>query len=249
MFKQTRSTENYLKSIFRLSGYDYGGLPEGHEAYPVTTNTLAASLRTKPSSVTSMLLKLSERGLVDYQPYQGALLTPYGHKLASHVVRRHRLWETFLAGSLGLGAGEIHELAEELEHVRSLLLTDKLSEFLGIPTSDPHGNPIPGPNGQTVGVHRVPLGSLDRVQHLSLVFAGIQSRDLNLLRDINTMGLLFGQPFEVIHRGTVAGDSWQLRLRDGRTLELADQQAENLLVVIKLSSQNMANSDGLKAHA
>lgn len=233
MLKQTRSTENYLKAIYRLSGYDYGGLPEGHEAYPVNTNTLASSLHTKPSSVTSMLLKLSERGLVDYQPYQGALLTPYGFKLASHVVRRHRLWEYFLAGNLGLGSAEIHELAEELEHVRSVLLTDKLSDFLGTPTVDPHGNPIPGSEGQTVGLHRVALGSLDRDLSGPLVFAGIQGRDLNLLRDVNALGLLFGQAFEVLYRGIGAGDPWELRLGDGRKLQLEDRQAAPLLVLIK----------------
>jgi DtxR family Mn-dependent transcriptional regulator len=243
VLKQTRSTENYLKAIYRLSGYDYGGLPEGHDAYPVNTNTLAASLHTKPSSVTSMLLKLSERGLVDYQPYQGALLTPYGFKLASHVVRRHRLWEYFLAGSLGLGSGEIHELAEELEHVRSVLLTDKLSDFLGTPTTDPHGNPIPGSDGQTVGLHRVALESV------SLVFAGIQNRELNLLRDVNALGLLFGQAFEVIHRGSAAGQSWELRLADGRTVHLEDNQATTLLVVAKTNMQTLPTLNGPKTHA
>ena len=149
------------------------------------------------------------------------------------MVRRHRLWEYFLAGKLGLGTGEIHELAEELEHVRSVLLTDKLSDFLGTPTSDPHGNPIPGSEGQTVGLNRMALGSLDRDLSVPLVFAGIQGRDLNLLRDVNAMGLLFGQAFEVLHRGSDSGDAWELRLGDGRKLQLEDQQAAALLVLIK----------------
>jgi DtxR family Mn-dependent transcriptional regulator len=233
MLKQTRSTENYLKAIFRLSGFDYGGLPDGQEAYPVNTNTLATSLRTKPSSVTSMLVKLSDRGLVDYQPYQGALLTSYGHQLATHVVRRHRLWEFFLDQSLGLDKDQIHELAEELEHVRSVLLIDKLSDFLGTPPMDPHGNPIPRVDGSMAGVERVLLETFEPGHAGTLVFAGIAQRDLNLLRELNAMGFLFGQAFRIHQRGNKTGSPWVLELVDKQRIELTQEQVGPLLVLNK----------------
>jgi DtxR family Mn-dependent transcriptional regulator len=233
MLKQTRSTENYLKAIFRLSGFDYGGLPDGQEAYPVNTNSLAMSMRTKPSSVTSMLVKLSERGLVDYQPYQGALLTAYGHRLATHVVRRHRLWEFFLDHSLGLGKDQIHELAEELEHVRSILLIDKLSDFLGTPPMDPHGNPIPRVDGSMVGVERVPLNTFEPDHAGALVFAGLAHRDLNLLRELNAMGFLFGQTFRVHRKGDQAEKPWILDLLEKDRIQLTREQVEPLLVLCK----------------
>lgn len=135
----TVSEENYLKAIFHLSGKDNKR---------VSTNDVAESLATKASSVTDMIQKLSDKKLIKYEKYKGVLLTPKGRKIAAAIVRKHRLWEVFLVEKLNFSWDEIHEIAEELEHVGSEKLIDKLEEFLGFPKKDPHGDPIPDKDGK-----------------------------------------------------------------------------------------------------
>jgi DtxR family Mn-dependent transcriptional regulator len=199
MLTQTRSTENYLKAIYRLSGLDFGGLRDGELPYSVGTNDLAVELQTKASSVTDMLLKLAERGYVDYVPYQGAVLTKSGIYLAYQVVRRHRLWEYFLAHRLGFSASEIHDLAEEMEHVRSLALTDRLAEFLGQPQWDPHGDPIPAADGQMPAMVRESLwdatgriSSQGDASVVKFILCGLGSRDPDLIKGLQSLGMRIG---------------------------------------------------------
>ena len=125
----TVAEENYIKAIFHLQQ------AEGN----VSTNQLAASLHTKPASVTDMLKKLTNKNLLNYKPYQGVRLSKEGKKQALMIVRRHRLWEFFLVDKLQFGWDEVHEVAEELEHVSSKKLVEKLDSFLGHPKFDPHG--------------------------------------------------------------------------------------------------------------
>ncbi|MCK7557036.1 metal-dependent transcriptional regulator [Chitinophaga sedimenti] len=134
----TIAEENYVKSIFKLQ--------EGQES--VSTNAIAYELDTKPASVTDMAKKLKEKKLIDYEKYHGITLTADGRKIALQIIRRHRLWECFLVDKLAFSWEEVHELAEELEHVRSEKLTSRLSDFLGNPTTDPHGDPIPDAQGK-----------------------------------------------------------------------------------------------------
>ena len=131
--------ENYLKAILKLSS-----APD----WTVNTNAIAAHLETAAASVTDMLKRLSDKELISYKRYKGASLTPEGQHLATQLIRKHRLWETFLAHSLGMSWDEIHDLAEELEHIQSDLLTDRLESFLGYPKFDPHGEPIPNAQGK-----------------------------------------------------------------------------------------------------
>ena len=114
----------------------------------MTTNELANELKTKPASVTDMMKKLKTKKLLHYQPYQGFRLSSEGNKVALGIIRRHRLWEFFLAEKLKFSWDEVHEVAEDLEHVSSKKLIDKLDEFLGFPRFDPHGDPIPDANGK-----------------------------------------------------------------------------------------------------
>lgn len=137
MLNLSTSEENYLKTIFHLQITDDN----------VTTNELADRLQTKPASVTDMMKKLKNRKLVHYKPYQGFRLTQEGRKAAIGIVRRHRLWEYFLSEKLKFSWDEVHEVAEQLEHVSSKKLIDKLDEFLNFPRFDPHGDPIPDTNG------------------------------------------------------------------------------------------------------
>ncbi|GAB3639420.1 metal-dependent transcriptional regulator [Spirosoma arcticum] len=135
---QSFTEENYLKTIYYLAT---------RQAGEVSTNALAEMTATKAASVTDMLRKLSDKQLIHYKKYQGVRLTEEGERLALQVIRRHRLWEVFLVEKLGFGWDAVHEIAEELEHVRSAELVSRLDTFLGCPQFDPHGDPIPTPTG------------------------------------------------------------------------------------------------------
>ncbi|MFK8038728.1 MAG: metal-dependent transcriptional regulator [Crocinitomicaceae bacterium] len=136
----TQSEENYLKSIYRLSSES--------EKDQVPTNAIAEDLNTKASSVTEMIKKLSGKLLIDYTKYQGSALTTLGNLCAIKVIRKHRLWETFLVEKLNFTWDEVHDIAEQLEHIQSEKLTNSLSQFLGNPEFDPHGDPIPDIEGR-----------------------------------------------------------------------------------------------------
>ena len=139
----TTSEENYLKVIYHLSNLS----PKG-----VNTNAIAAMLDTKASSVTDMLKKLSEKDWINYQKYQGVSLTDKGKFNAKIIVRKHRLWEVFLVEKLGFAWDEVHEVAEELEHIQSEKLINQLDQFLNFPSFDPHGDPIPNAKGEIIKI-------------------------------------------------------------------------------------------------
>jgi DtxR family Mn-dependent transcriptional regulator len=140
------SEENYIKAIFHLQ-------KDG----TVTTNELSAELQTRPASVTDMMKKLKTKKLVHYKAYKGFRLTAEGSRVALLIIRRHRLWEFFLAEKLKFNWDEVHEVAEDLEHVSSKKLIDKLDEFLNFPRFDPHGDPIPDSNGKIENTKQVCL--------------------------------------------------------------------------------------------
>src|SRR6201991_95913 len=134
----TLAEENYLKSIYHLSMGDEN----------VSTNQIAAALNTKASSVTDMLKKLADKALINYTRYQGVSLTPSGEKIAVNIIRKHRLWEYFLVEKLDFKWDQVHDMAEELEHISSTELIDRLDKFMGYPKHDPHGDPIPDRDGK-----------------------------------------------------------------------------------------------------
>ena len=136
---QSFTEENYLKAIYSLSLRHEGD---------VSTNALAELTATKAASVTDMLRKLSDKELIHYKKYQGVRLTDEGERLALQVIRRHRLWEVFLVEKLGFGWDAVHDIAEQLEHIRSDELVVRLDAYLGHPQFDPHGDPIPTPAGE-----------------------------------------------------------------------------------------------------
>ncbi len=240
MHTQTRSTENYLKAIYRLSGLDFGGLPDGELPYAVGTNDLAVELQTKASSVTDMLLKLAERGYVDYVPYQGAVLTPSGVYLAYQVVRRHRLWEYFLAHRLGFSANEIHDLAEEMEHVRSLALTDRLAEFLGEPQWDPHGDPIPAADGQMPAMKRESLwdviasgdqpGDPPKAKYS---LCGLGSRDPDLIKGLQSLGMRIGSSLQPVNCSQSPEEIYELLVSGIKQVCVQSAMAKQIWVVRK----------------
>lgn len=146
MLNYSTSEENYIKAIFHLQ-------KDG----TVTTNELSAELQTRPASVTDMMKKLKTKKLVHYKAYKGFRLTAEGSRVALLIIRRHRLWEFFLAEKLKFNWDEVHEVAEDLEHVGSKKLIDKLDEFLDFPRFDPHGDPIPDSNGRIENTKQVCL--------------------------------------------------------------------------------------------
>ncbi|MBK7554374.1 MAG: metal-dependent transcriptional regulator [Flavobacteriales bacterium] len=180
----TRAEEDHLKAVHRL-------LEDGI----ASTNAIAERLSTKASSVTVMLQKLTEKGLLNYQPYKGVTLTREGREQAVALVRKHRLWETFLVEQLGFGWDEVHEVAEQLEHIQSPKLVDKLDDFLGNPAFDPHGDPIPGKDG------KVRLRQTKRLEMCgpgeSVRIAAVSETTDGLLRLLDSRGLRIGSYLHV----------------------------------------------------
>lgn len=178
----SQAEENYLKGIYAL---------EEKSRQNISTNTLAERMRTKASSVTDMLKKLSLKELVTYKKYQGVKLTDRGKKVALKVVRKHRLWEYFLVKNLNYSWHEVHEIAEQLEHIKSETLTDKLETFLKHPKFDPHGDPIPDKDGKIMLIKTVNLlklkvgqkGVLDSLKDSSDVFLKYLNKKNLALRD------------------------------------------------------------------
>ena len=164
----SHSEENYLKSIYQLE-LSYS---------KVSTNLLAEKLNARPASITDMMKKLSAKKLLHYKPYYGFHLTTEGKKIAIGVIRRHRLWEYFLAQKLGFDWNEVHNLAEELEHVSSKKLIDKLDEYLGFPEHDPHGDPIPDSRGRIKTIDKIPLSELPENQAAEICQVSIQSEEM-----------------------------------------------------------------------
>ena len=151
----TLAEENYLKAIFHLE-FESGG--------DVSTNAIADSMETKPSSVTDMVQKLAEKEMLIYRRYKGVQLTEEGKKLAAYVIRKHRLWEVFLVDKLKFHWDEVHEIAEQLEHIQSDELIVRLDQFLGSPDFDPHGDPIPDEHGVLKRTEKKLLSEMDKNQ-------------------------------------------------------------------------------------
>src|SRR5690554_703429 len=181
------SEENYLKTIFHL---------EQHSEGSVSTNDIAERMNTKASSVSDMLRKLADKGLLNYVKYQGVTLSPKGRETALNVIRKHRLWEVFLVEKLNFNWDEVHDLAEELEHIQSDELTNRLDAFLGFPSFDPHGDPIPDMNLKLKKVDKELLFELTTGQ--SGIFVGIRDSNNDFLQFLDKLEIKVGHNMEVI---------------------------------------------------
>jgi len=187
MLSQTE--ENYLKAIYHLSS-------RGTES--VTTNAISEILLTKPASVSDMLKKLAQKNVITYVKYQGVQITEQGKTLALRIIRKHRLWEVFLVNHLKFSWDEVHEIAEELEHIQSNLLIKKLDEFLGYPTVDPHGDPIPAEDGTVSVPFLVPLDTLD--VDTSVEVASLNETSGDFLRYLDKIGIGIGVKIKVLDK-------------------------------------------------
>ena len=175
---QTLSEENYLKAIYHLEKQGNG---------KVSATSIADELTNNPASVIDMLKKLSEKKLIQYDKRKGAVLTANGQKIAVLIVRKHRLWEVFLHDKLGYSWDEVHDIAEQLEHIRDYDLPDRLDKFLGFPKYDPHGDPIPQSNGNLPAFSSIPLSEAGKNRKMKVVKVSDGSADF--LRYLEKQGI------------------------------------------------------------
>jgi len=185
-FQLTQTEENYLKSIYSL---------EISSSKNVSTTMLAKKMKTKASSVTDMIKKLADKDFVDYEKYKGVSLTKSGNTIAVKIVRKHRLWEVFLVNKLDYNWDEVHEIAEQLEHIKSLSLTDRLDKYLEFPTNDPHGDPIPDKNGNIEHHKNVMLSSIQVGD--SCVVIGVKDSSTSFLKFLDNSNIRLGSTIQI----------------------------------------------------
>ena len=215
----TFSEENYLKTIYHLTIISDA---------EISTNAIAEKMETKASSVTDMLKKLAEKDLVNYKKYQGVSLTDQGKTAAKMIVRKHRLWEVFLVDKLDFSWDEVHDIAEQLEHIKSEKLINKLDDFLGNPTEDPHGDPIPDANGQIVKIEKQLLSELYETQ--TGICVGVKDTSSEFLKYLDKQGIALGSKIEIMGK-----ESFDLSLKikvDQRDLSISNKIASNLFVKV-----------------
>ena len=217
MLNYTTSEENYIKAIYHLQKVD--GM--------VTTNELAAELESKPASITDMMKKLKAKKLLNYQPYQGFRLTADGTKVALGIIRRHRLWEFFLAEKLKFTWDEVHEVAEDLEHVSNKKLIDKLDEYLGFPRVDPHGDPIPDANGKIEISKKICITEL-AVNTVSTV-ASISDHSSEILELKKKKKIAIGTKVEVKKKFQF-DNSLEIKINRQPVITISEQLAKNIFV-------------------
>ena len=212
--------ENYIKAIYHLSE---GGATE------VLTNAIAESMSTKAASATDMIKKLSVKKLISYEKYYGVKLTPAGKTEALLIIRKHRLWETFLVQQLGFTWDEVHEVAEQLEHIQSPLLIQKLDEFLGYPKLDPHGEPIPDNKGR---IKIQPQASLDQLStgYNGLIVA-VKDSDPGLLKYLDKIGATPGQKIRLLGKEEYDG-SIEVEINKHARITISKEVSKKILVSV-----------------
>ena len=220
----TATVENYLKAI-------YLGTAGTGASQLLPMGQLASALGVAPGTATTMVKTLADSGLVDYQPYTGVALTAAGERLAALVLRRHRLIELFLVRVMGYSWDEVHDEAEQLEHVVSDRLIDRIDEMLGRPETDPHGDPIPNSEGmvkpqEAQNLLTCPLNTPVRVTR-------VIDQDRAFLRFIEGHDLKPGESIEVEARDA-ASDSVRVKGKNDQRITIGTRAASKLLVVAQM---------------
>lgn len=213
----TFSEENYLKTIYHLTTASDS---------EISTNAIAEKMETKASSVTDMLKKLAEKDLINYKKYQGVSLTENGKIAAKMIVRKHRLWEVFLVEKLDFSWDEVHDIAEQLEHIKSEKLINKLDDFLDNPTEDPHGDPIPDREGRIIKIEKQLLSELS--EHQIGICVGVKDTSSEFLKYLDKQEIALGSKIEFISK-----ESFDLSLKirvDKKELTISNKIASNLFV-------------------
>ncbi|QSS97869.1 metal-dependent transcriptional regulator [Psychroflexus sp. ALD_RP9] len=213
------SEENYIKAIFHLQKHPKSG---------VSTNALAEEMQTKASSVTDMIKKLSDKNLVIYKKYQGVYLSETGRKTALQIIRKHRLWEVFLVEKLDFTWDEVHEVAEELEHIKSEKLILELDKFLNYPKRDPHGDPIPDAKGNFQVSNKTLLSDLSKGEKGTLV--GVKDSSSEFLKYLDKNNIALGKSIEVLDKEDFDG-SMLIKIED-QTLRVSTMVTINIYIKV-----------------
>ena len=212
----SQSEEDYLKALYHLE-MDFDA---------VSTNSIADYLDMKPSSVTDMLKKLAEKKFINYQKYKGTSLTKKGKLIALTIIRKHRLWETFLVDKLGFGWDQVHIIAEQLEHIKSEELIENLDIFLGNPKYDPHGDPIPNKDGKIEKMNQKLLVELKASQ--KGIITGVKKGTASLLNYLDKEKIKLGDSIKVIE--ILEFDGTYIIEIDKRKLTFSEKICQNLLL-------------------
>lgn len=210
--------QNYLKAIYHLSD---GGKKD------VSTNAIAEALKTKPASVSDMIAKLANKKVIAYKKYQGVNISDTGKREALRIIRKHRLWEVFLVDKLKFNWDEVHEVAEQLEHIESPLLIKRLDEFLGYPKYDPHGDPIPDESGEFKAKPQFPLNRME-VQQDGIIVAVNDSSSV-FLQYLDKIGAYLGAKIKVLAIEEF-DQSMEILIDNKKTVFISHAAAENILV-------------------
>ncbi|MBK7964181.1 MAG: metal-dependent transcriptional regulator [Bacteroidetes bacterium] len=214
----TSTEENYLKAIYHLSTGNQNS---------VLTSAIAGSLSTSSASVTDMIKKLSDKNMVEYERYRGVKITRKGEKVALSIIRRHRLWEVFLMDKLKFKWDEVHDLAEELEHVSSDEMTRRLDAYLGFPKFDPHGDPIPDTNGKVHTNGQVLLS--DIIKKGKYILCGVNDHSPSFLQYLEKKGLVPGSVFSIVEMDEY-DNSMQIIFSNKKSIFISKEISKNLLV-------------------
>jgi DtxR family transcriptional regulator, Mn-dependent transcriptional regulator len=209
--------ENYLKTIFHL---------DTNKNETVSTNALSDALKTKAASVTDMLKKLADKSLINYEKYQGVTLTNKGKQKALEVIRKHRLWEVFLVDKLNFKWDEVHDLAEELEHINSEILINRLDAFLDFPERDPHGDPIPDKNGFLNAKELIAITKMEIGDHGKI--SGVNEHSRDFLQHLEKMELTLGCEIVILDKLPFDG-SVSISVNN-KTQTISREIAKNLLI-------------------
>lgn len=211
--------ENYLKAIYHIS-------PDKDTA--VSTNAIAEAINTKAASVTDMLKKLADKEFIHYVKYQGVTLTSSGRERALNIIRKHRLWEVFLVDKLQFKWDEVHDLAEELEHINSDLLINRLDAFLEYPKTDPHGDPIPDKHGKLNQQELIPVSKLSAGN--TGIISGVREHSAVFLKYLENTGLTLGETIEV--KSLIEFDGSYILEINQKIVTISREVAKNLLIAI-----------------
>jgi DtxR family Mn-dependent transcriptional regulator len=216
------TSENYLKAIYKL--LEQSG-PK------VSTSAISEMVSTAPASVTDMLKKLAGKKFIHYEKYKGVSLTTHGRKTAIGIIRKHRLWELFLVEKLNFKWDEVHDLAEQLEHIQSEELIGRLDDFLNYPKFDPHGDPIPDEKGNMQTQKSIPLSELKRDD--KAIVTGVLDHTSGFLQHIEKIGLSLGKELKVMEKFSY-DKSFHIVIRpDKSATHISHDVSKNILVTTK----------------
>ena len=215
----TRSEENYIKAILSIN-LEKNGI--------VSTNEIAKILETSAASVTEMIKKLQDKKLVIYEKYKGVKLSKAGRIKAFEILRKHRLWETFLVNKLDFSWGEVHDVAEQLEHIKSEKLTDKLDHFLNYPKFDPHGEPIPTKSGIIPSTKRITLSEM-KINSKGIIM-GVSLDNKEFLDHLTKISISIGTKIEAIDR-IIFDQSMKIKI-NSKIEHISKEIANNILIKV-----------------